>query len=59
MDIKWNIVISVIKRIALPMAIGSLILWLMSHGYDDWVPVICGTADNLGIVVTECTNGSV
>ena len=54
MDIKWNIVISVIKRIALPMAIGSLVLWLMSHGYDDWVPVICGTADNLGIVVTEC-----
>lgn len=54
MDIKWNIVISVIKRIALPMAVGSVVLWLMSHGYDDWVPVICGTADNLGVVVTEC-----
>ena len=54
MDNKWIIVISVIKRFALPMAVGSLILWLMSHGYDDWVPVICGIADNLGIVVTEC-----
>jgi hypothetical protein len=58
MDIKWNIVIGVIKRIALPMAVGSLVLWLMSHGYDDWVPVICGTADNLGIAVTECNDGS-
>jgi hypothetical protein len=54
MDIKWNIVISVIKRIALPMAVGSFVLWLMSHGFDDWVPVVCGIADNLGIVVTEC-----
>jgi hypothetical protein len=58
MDIKWNIVISVTKRIALPMAIGSLVLWAMSHGYADWVPVICGIADNLGIVVTECSNGT-
>ena len=54
MDIKWNIVISVIKRIALPMAIGSLVLWAMSYGYDDWVPVICGIADNFSIVVKEC-----
>jgi hypothetical protein len=54
MDIKWNIVVSVIKRIALPMAVGSLVLWLMSHGFNDWVPIICGAADNLGIVVTEC-----
>lgn len=59
MDIKWNIVISVIKRIALPMAVGSLVLWLMSHGFDDWVPVICGAADNLGLVVTECKNGHI
>ena len=54
MDIKWNIVIGVIKRIALPMVVGSLVIWLMSHGFDDWVPVICGAADNLGIVVTIC-----
>ena len=57
MDIKWNIVISVIKRIALPMAVGSLVLWLMHNGFNDWVPIICGTADNLGIVVTECIDG--
>jgi len=54
MDIKWNIVISVIKRIALPLAVGSFVLWLMSNGFDDWVPIVCGIADNLGIVVTEC-----
>lgn len=54
MDIKWNIVVTVIKRIALPMAVGSVVLWLMSNGFDSWVPVICGAADNLNIVVTEC-----
>lgn len=54
MDIKWNIVISVIKCIVLFMVVGLVVFWFMFYGYDDWVFVICGIVDNFGIVVMEC-----
>lgn len=54
MDYRITILIGVIKRFALPVAIGTLILWLANHGYNNWIPIICDITNNFGIIVTEC-----
>lgn len=54
MDYRLTILIGAIKRFAIPVAIGSLILWLANHGYSNWIPIICDITDNLTILVSEC-----
>jgi hypothetical protein len=53
---EWKVAIAIkaIKRLALPVIIGSLVLWLSAHGFSNWVPVVCDISTNLGILVTEC-----
>jgi hypothetical protein len=54
MDYRVTIIIGIIRKYAIPTMLGGLVLWLIANGYNDWVPVVCGAADNLGFVVGEC-----
>lgn len=53
---EWKVAIAIkaLRRLALPVIIGSLVLWLSAHGFSNWVPVVCDISTNLGILVTEC-----
>ena len=51
---KWNIVIGVARKFALPALLGSIVLWLIHHNLQPWADVVCAIGDALLIVVEEC-----
>lgn len=54
MDAKYKIIIGIAKRVALPVVIGSIVVFLMHHGYSNWADIVCDISTNLGVYVQEC-----
>ena len=51
---KYAIYIGLLKRFALPVIIGGLVLWLINNGFSSWANIVCDISNNLGIYVSEC-----
>lgn len=54
MESKHKVVIGIVKRVALPVIVGSLVVFLMANGLDNWANIVCDISSNLGIYVSEC-----
>lgn len=53
-SIKWTAIITFVRKIIIPAAIGGLVVWLISHDLEPWAVVACGVVDALAIAVKEC-----
>ena len=54
MKAKYAIYFGLLKRFALPIIIGGLVLWLINNGFSSWADIVCDISTNLGIYVAEC-----
>lgn len=52
--IEWATIIYVARKFGLPLVFGGLVMWLISHGYNDWANVVCSIGDAIAIEVKEC-----
>lgn len=49
-DIAWSIG----RKFVLPALLGALVGWMVAHGYDSWVGVVCAVSDALLVSVEGC-----
>jgi hypothetical protein len=54
MDFKSLLATAAFRRVVLPVAIGSLVTWLVANNYPDFADAVCSIAAGLGIAVEAC-----
>lgn len=54
MNGKWYIIINMARKFALPIILGSLVMWLIHHNMQPWADVVCSIGEALLIDIAEC-----
>lgn len=54
MDWKSFIAAAAVRRYVLPIAIGTLVAWLLANNHPDFADALCSVADGLAIKVENC-----
>jgi hypothetical protein len=52
--LKFRAILFAFKRIIIPIILGSLVMWLIAHGFSNWADVICTLSDAIAVNVEEC-----
>lgn len=54
MNVKFIVAYNFTKRFVVPVLLGAFVGWLANHGYNNWIPVVCDSANVAGIIIEEC-----
>lgn len=52
--IKSALAVTAVRRFVLPIAIATLVTWLVANNYPQWADVVCSVSDALAIKVDAC-----
>lgn len=51
---KIALIVHISRKYIIPVALGGLVVWLVSHELNDWADVVCSVAAALAIAVEAC-----
>lgn len=54
MDWRSLIAVAAMRRYVLPIAIGTLVAWLIANNHPDFADALCSVASGLAIAVENC-----
>ena len=54
MDWRGWLAAAAVRRYVLPIAIGTLVAWLIANNHPDFADALCSVADGLAIAVENC-----
>jgi len=54
MDWRGLLVAAAFRRYVLPIAIGSLVTWLIANNYPEFADAVCSVASGFAIAVENC-----